>query len=80
MATEEVKDQDANNDDDDDVCTSDEEEEEDEMEYDIPDEVYHFLHNYSKHKLLKVLLYYIRRQEGHISKIKNLERKNFELY
>ena len=36
-------------------------------------------HNYSKRKLIKVLPYYTRRREGHISKIKELKKKNFEL-
>ena len=48
------------------------------MEYDIPNEVYDSLHNYSKRKLIKVLLYYIRRQEGHISKIEDLKKKNLD--
>ena len=51
MANEEVKDWDASDNDDDDACTSDDEEEDEEIEYDIPDEVYDSLHNYSKHKL-----------------------------
>ena len=46
------------------------------MEYNIPDEVYDSLHSYSKYKLAKVLLYYARRQERHISKIKDLKKKN----
>jgi len=40
------------------------------MEQDILDEVYDALHNYSKSKLIKVLLDYIRHQEGRISKLK----------
>ena len=48
------------------------------MEYVIPDDVYDYPHNYSKHKLIKVLLYYIRHQEGRISKIKDLKKNNFE--
>ena len=78
MANEEV-DRDASDNDNDDACTSDDEEEDEEMEYDIPDELYNTLHNYSKHKLIKVLLYYIRHQKGHISKIKELKKKIFEL-
>ena len=79
MAIEEVKDQDASDNDDSDACTSDEEEEDEEMEYDIPDDGYESFHNYSKCKLIKVLLYYIRHQ-GRISKIKYLKKKNFELF
>ena len=49
------------------------------MEYDIPNEVYDSLHNHSKRKWIKVLFYYIRHKEGHISKIKDLKKKNFKL-
>ena len=42
--------------DDDDACTSDDEEEEEEVEYDSPDEVYDFINNCSRHKLIKVSL------------------------
>jgi len=63
---------------DDDDCTSDDKEEEAETGNDILDEVYDLLSNYSKCKLIKVLLYYIRHQ-GHISKIKDLKKTNFEL-
>ena len=62
MANEEV-DRDMSDNDDYDACTRDDEEEDEEMEYDIPNEVYNTLHNHSKRKLIKVLLYYIRRQE-----------------
>ena len=48
------------------------------MEYDILHEVYDSPHNYSKCELIKVLLYYIRHQEGRISKIKDLKKNNFE--
>ena len=58
------------NDDEDDACTSVDKEQKEETEYDIPNEVYEFLNNYSKHELIKGLLYYIRRREGYISKIK----------
>ena len=78
-ANEEVKDGDASANDDDDACIGDDEEEDEETEYDVPDEVYDSLHNYSKRKLIKVLLWYIRHQEGCISKIKDLKKKNFEL-
>ena len=79
MINEEVKDQAASDNDDNDACISDDEEEDEKMEYDTLDEVYDSLHNYSKCKVIKVLFYYIRRQEGHISKIKDLKKKNFEL-
>ena len=62
MANEEVKGRDAS-DNDNGTCTSDDEEEDEEMEYDIQVEVCYSLHNCSKHKLIKVLPYYIRRQE-----------------
>ena len=66
MVNEAVENQVAgNNDDADGACISDNEEEEEETEHDIPDQIYNFLNNYSKRKLIKVLLYYIRRQEGH---------------
>lgn len=75
----EVKDRDVRDNDDDDTCTSDDDEEDEQMEYDIPYEVYDSLYNYSKRKLIKVLLYYIGGQEGCISKIEDLKKKNFEL-
>ena len=60
MVNEEARDRDARDNNDDDESTSDDEEEDEEMEYDIPNEVYDCLHNYSKRKLIKTLLYYIR--------------------
>ena len=70
MAIEEIENRDTSDngddDDDNDACISDDQEEEEETEYDIPDEVYDFLSNYSKRKLAKVLLYYIRRQDTHV--------------
>ena len=66
MANEEVRDQDANDDNDDDARTCDNEEEDEEIEYDIPDEIYDPFYNYSKCKLIKILLYYTMHQEGHI--------------
>ena len=63
MVNEEVRDRCGSVSDDDDACTSYDEEEDQEMEYDIPNEIYDCLHNYSKRKLIKVLLYYVRRQE-----------------
>ena len=74
-----TSDKDDDDDDDDDACTSDDEEEEEETEYDNSDEVYNFLNNCSRRKLLIVLLYYIKHQEGHISKIKDLKKMNSEL-
>ena len=81
MANEGVENQDTSDSDadDDNACTSDDEEEEEETGNDIPNEVYDFLNNYSKQKLIKVLLYYIRREEEHISKIKKLMKIHFEL-
>ena len=79
MANERIENQDTSDNDDDDASSSDDEEEDEETEYDIPDEVYDFLNDYSKHKLVKLLLYYIRRQEWHMSKIKDLKKMNFEL-
>ena len=79
IANDEVKDRDASDYHDNEPCTSDDEEEDEELEYGILNEVYGSLHNYSKRKLIKVLLYYIIRQEGCISKIKDLKKKNFEL-
>ena len=69
----------SDNDNDDDTCTSNYEEEKEEIEYDIPNDLYDFLSNYFKRKLIKVLLHYIRCQEGYISKIKDLKKINFEL-
>ena len=69
---------DQGDDDDDGACTSDGDEEEEETEYDSLDEVYDFLNNCSRRKLLKVLLYCIKHQ-GRISKIKDLKKMNFEL-
>jgi len=63
----------------DDTCTSEEEEEERKIEYDITTDVYDFPSNYSKCKLAKVSIYYIRRRERHISKIKDLKKTNFAL-
>jgi len=63
MANERIENRDTSDNDDDDASSSDDEEEDEETEYDIPDEVYDFLNDYSKHKLVKLLLYYIRRQE-----------------
>jgi len=72
IANEGVKNHDTiDNDNDDDSCTSDDEEKEEKTEYDNPDGVYDFLNNYSRCKLIKVLLYYIRHQEGQIAKIKD---------
>jgi len=78
MANERIENRDTSDNDDDDASSSDDEEEEEQTKYDIPDEVYDFLNNYSKRKLVKLLLYYIRHQ-GHISKIKDLKKMNFEL-
>jgi len=78
MVNEGVGNQDTS-DSDDDACTSDDKEEEEETGNDISDEIYDFLSNYSKCTLVKVLLCYIRCQEGHISKIKDLKKVNFEL-
>jgi len=80
MVNEGVGNQDTSDDDDDyDACISDDEEEGEETKYNISDEVYNFFCKYSKRKLIKVLLYYIRYQEGYISKIKDLKKANFEL-
>ena len=79
MANERIENRHTSDNDGDDASSSDDEEEEEETEYDIPDEVYNFLNNYSKRKLVKLLLYYIRPQERHISKIKDLKKMNFEL-
>jgi len=77
MANDGVENRDtSDNDDDDDACPSDDEEEEEETEYGSPDEVCDFLNNCSRRNLLKILLYYIKCQEGHISKIKNLTKTN----
>ena len=51
------------NDDNDGACTSNDEEEEEETKYNSLDEVYDFLNSYSRRKLLKVLLHYIKHQE-----------------
>jgi len=66
------------NDDDYNACTSNDEQEEEETEYNILDDVHDFLNNYSKCKLIKVLLYYIRRQEAYVSKIKDFKKMNFK--
>jgi len=80
MANEGVENRDtSDNGDDNDVCTSDDEEEEEETEYDNLNEVYDLSNNCSRRKLLKVLLYYIKHQKGHISKIKDLKKINSEL-
>jgi len=78
-ANEEVNDRDATDNDEDDACTNDDEEEDEEMEYDILDGVYDSLINCSKHKLIKFLLYYIRHQEQHIPRFRDMKKKNFEL-
>ena len=74
MANEGVQNQDTSDNDDDNACASDDEEEEEETEYHSSNEVYDFPNNCSRRKSLKVLLYYIRHQEGHISKIKDLKK------
>jgi len=79
IANDGVKNRDTSDKDDDGTCTSDDDEEEEETGYDSLDEVYDFLNNCSRHKLLKVLLHYIKHQEGHISKVKDLKKMNFEL-
>ena len=54
MANEGVENRDtSDNDDDDDACTRDDEEEEQESEYDSPDEIYNFLNNCFRCKLIK---------------------------
>jgi len=80
MTNEGVENRDTSNDDNDNnACKSDDEEEQEETEYDIPNKAYDFLSNYSKHKLIKFLLCYIRCQEAHISKIKDLKKRNPKL-
>ena len=56
------------NNDDNNACTSHDAEEEEKTGNDILNEVYNFLNNYSKRNLVKILLCYIRCQEGYILK------------
>ena len=77
MANKRIENRDTSDNNDDYASSGDDEEEEEETEYDIPDKVYDFLNKYSERKLVKLLLYYIRCQEGYTFKIKDFEEKEF---
>ena len=71
MASEQVRDPNSSDDDDDDGNINKEAEEE---EYEVPDEVYDGLNKCSKHKVIKLLLYFLKQLQGYSSKIKGLKK------
>jgi len=74
VANEGVDNRDTSDNDNDYACSSDDKEEEDKVGYAIPDEVYDFLNNYSKHKLIKVPFIILDVKKGTFLKFKDFKK------
>ena len=77
MANEQVSDSNSSDGGDDRNISKENEDKEEKCE--VPDELYDGLSKCSKHKVIKLLLYFLKQLQGHISKIKSLKKIIFHL-